>query len=212
VAGGIEVLSAAAHVAETDPDILGSTDPVVIRARDMVGLQIGVNLMDAGRLGAAVDRLRDAVARVRQRGTLGLLPIGLNYLAQAELATAGLDEAEQTLQQAADLPTGREAGAWDAVNLAYLGWLKVVRRGDQSGYALLEQARTRSAQLWQANLAPLVANLYVTALLERRLDEDTARTAGTHPQRDDRGDPPDRHGAQRSSRPIAAGPTEARDR
>jgi hypothetical protein len=35
----------------------------------------------------------------------------------------------------------------------------------------------RSAQLWQANLAPLVANLYVTALLERRLDEDTARTA-----------------------------------
>jgi hypothetical protein len=177
VARGIEVLSAAAHVAETDPDILGSTDPVVIRARDMVGLQIGVNLMDAGRLGAAVDRLRDAVARVQQRGTLGLLPIGLNYLAQAELAVAGLDEAEQTLQQAADLPSGREAGAWDAVNLAYLGWLKVVRRGDQSGYALLEQARTRSAQLWQANLAPLVANLYVTALLERRLDEDTARAA-----------------------------------
>jgi hypothetical protein len=177
VSSGIEVLSAAARIADTDPEVTDSDDPVVIRARDMVGLQIGVNLMDAGRLGPAIDRLRDAVGRVRKRGTLGLLPIGLNYLAQAELAVAELDAAERTLQEAANLAGDREPGAWDAVNLAYLGWLKVVRRRDLSGFVLLNQARATSAQHWQANLAPLVDTLYVTALLQGQPERDALDTA-----------------------------------
>lgn len=177
VTAGLDVLNTAARVADTDPAILTSTDPVVTRARDMLGLQIGVNLMDAGQLGPAVTRLRDAVIAIRHRGTIGLLPIGLNYLAQAELATAEPDRAQDALQEAVTLPGDQQGRAWDAVNLAYLGWLNVVYRDDPAGFALLEKAHIRSAKLWQANLAPLIATLHVTALLTAELDESTARTA-----------------------------------
>jgi hypothetical protein len=173
----LEVLQAAAQIGESATEIVHSTDPVVIRARDMVGLQVGVNLMDAGQLGPAVERLRRAVADVRRRGTLGLLPIGSNYLAQAELSIGDLDAAERTLRECAELPEKAEGGAWDAVNLAYLGWLMVVRHDDPEGVTMLRQARDLSARLWQANLAPLVANLYVDALLHGQLDDHDAQVA-----------------------------------
>ncbi|WP_127507116.1 hypothetical protein [Actinoplanes solisilvae] len=166
VAAGIDVLLAAAQIAETDPAVRLSDDPVIIRARDMLYLQIGVNLMDAGNLGPAVVRLRDAVGNIRERGTLGLLPIGLNYLAQAELGIGQVEAGQRTLEEVVGLAAGREVGAWDAVNLAYLGWLRVVRLRDPTGLSLLNEARAATARHWQANLASLVENLYIAALLE----------------------------------------------
>jgi tetratricopeptide (TPR) repeat protein len=165
VAGGLDVLRRTHHLARHEPTLQASDDPVITRARDMVGLQLGVNLFDAGQLGEALTLLRDGVAQIRDRGALGLLSIGLNYLVQVELATGADDEAERLLREAITLTDGTDGDAWHAVNLATLGWLIVVRHHDPAGIPLLEQAREQSSQRWQANLAPLVANLYAAALL-----------------------------------------------
>ncbi|MFF0254289.1 ATP-binding protein [Micromonospora zamorensis] len=140
-------------------------DPVVQRARRLVGLQIGVNLFDAGRLGPALDRLRTAVTAVRREPMLGLLPIGLNYLAQVEAAAGNVSDAENLLTEAVGLRDGDEADGWHAVNLAYLGARKVLDRRDPAGLRLLEEAQVEAEETWQANLAPLVANLYAASLL-----------------------------------------------
>ena len=178
VASGLAVLRDTYALAQRDNTLRDSDDPVVARARDMVGLQLGVNLFDAGQLGEALNLLRDGVAQVRQRGSLGLLSIGLNYLVQVDLATGCDDEAEQLLREATTLTDGTQGDAWHAVNLATLGWLLVVRRDDRAGFPLLQQARAESAERWQANLAPLVANLYATSLLHIALiDADAYATA-----------------------------------
>ncbi|MGW9193078.1 AAA family ATPase [Micromonospora chersina] len=163
VDAGLRVLrraeEAAAKLAE------GAADPVLQRARHMVALQLGVNLFDAGQLGPALSRLRVAVAAIRHRPTLGLLPIGLNYLAQVEAAVGNYREAESLLTEATALHDGDEPDGWHAVNLAYLGSRMVLDRRDQAGLELLEKARTETELTWQANLAPLVANLYAGSLI-----------------------------------------------
>jgi hypothetical protein len=165
VPNGLGVLRRTYELAVHDASLNASDDPVVARARDMVALQLGVNLFDAGELGEALQRLRAGIDRVRRGGTLGLLPIGLNYLVQVELATGDVDAAEALLREAAALTDGTDGDDWHAVNLAYLGWLLVVRHDDLDGLRTLEQARAETARRWQANLAPLVANLYAASLL-----------------------------------------------
>lgn len=163
VEAGLEVLRRAE---DAGADLAtGDEDPVLKRARHMVGLQLGVNLFDAGRLGPALDRLRPAVAAVRREPTLGLLPIGLNYLAQVEAAAGNYREAESLLREATALHDGDEPDGWHAVNLAYLGNRMVLDRRDPDGLRQLEKARIEADETWQANLAPLVANLYAAGLI-----------------------------------------------
>lgn len=153
VEAGLRVLhraeEAAAEVAEANPD------PVLQRARHMVALQLGVSLFDAGQLGPALRRLRVAVTAVRHRPTLGLLPIGLNYLAQVETAVGNYREAESLLTEATALHDGNEPDGWHGVNLAYLGYRVVLDRRDPAGLGLLEKARAETELTWQANLARL---------------------------------------------------------
>ncbi|MEU0962199.1 AAA family ATPase [Micromonospora aurantiaca] len=165
VEGGLAVLAHAEATASEDEAVRQSEDPVVQRARHMVALQIGVNLYDAGRLGAALARLRATIPLVRQRPNLGLLPIGLNYLAQAEAAVGNYAESEQCLVEALRCHGEDEPDGWHAVNLAYLGFRCVHDHQDASGLEHLRNARAEAEVTWQANLAPLVANLYAACLM-----------------------------------------------
>ncbi|GAB2964087.1 hypothetical protein GCM10027280_61250 [Micromonospora polyrhachis] len=165
VAAGLQVL----HQTETTvaglPEVANNADPVVQRARYMLALQLGISLFDAGQIGPALDRLRTTIPAVRLRAALGLLPIGLNYLAQVEAAAGNLAESEALLTEAVELNDGSEPDGWHAVNLAYLGTRMTLDRAEPAGLPLLEQARAEAELTWQANLAPLVANLYATSLI-----------------------------------------------
>ncbi|WP_435204985.1 ATP-binding protein [Micromonospora sp. bgisy143] len=173
VEGGLAVLARAEAAASEDDSVRQSEDPVVQRARHMVALQIGVNLYDAGELGAALARLRATIPQVQQRPNLGLLPIGLNYLAQVEAGIGNYTEAEQCLTEAVGSRDEGEPDGWHAVNLAYLGARRVQDRRDASGLRQLRDAQAEAAVTWQANLAPLVANLYAASLLSM-VDADPA--------------------------------------
>ncbi|SBT65674.1 Predicted ATPase [Micromonospora sediminicola] len=165
VEGGLAVLAHAEATASDHEAVRQSEDPVVQRARHMVALQIGVNLYDAGRLGAALTRLRATIEQVRRRPNLGLLPIGLNYLAQAEAGVGNYAESEQCLVEALGYRDEEEPDGWHAVNLAYLGARRVHDHQDASGLEHLRNAQAEAAVTWQANLAPLVANLYAECLM-----------------------------------------------
>ena len=105
--------------------------------------------------------------KVRQDSGFGLLPIGLNYLGQALLATGQYDEAEQLFREGHELvEQGDEAGeAWHANNSAYLGHLLVVHRGDPTGLTFLEDAWNETERTRLANLVGLVLNLRAAALI-----------------------------------------------
>ncbi|GIJ06864.1 AAA family ATPase [Micromonospora andamanensis] len=163
VESGLDVLRRTEEAAGDLPDSLD--DPVLQRARHMTALQLGVSLFDAGRLGPALTRLRASVPTVRRKPALGLLPIGLNYLAQVETAIGNYVEAKRLLTEATTLHDGSEPDGWHAVNLAYLGSRVVLDQHDSAGLALLQEARIEAEATWQANLAPLVANLYAASLL-----------------------------------------------
>ncbi|MCZ7420698.1 AAA family ATPase [Verrucosispora sp. WMMA2121] len=163
VEAGLDVLRRTEEAADALAD--DGDDPVLQRARHMTALQLGVSLLDAGRLGPALTRLRAAVPDVRRRPALGLLPIGLNYLAQGETAVGNYAEAERLLTEATALHDADEPDGWHAVNLAYLGSRRALDQHDSGGLALLEQARDEAEATWQANLAPLVANLYAASLI-----------------------------------------------
>jgi tetratricopeptide (TPR) repeat protein len=167
VRAGIAVLREAEELIRSQPDLRQSHDPVIRRGRDLTSLQLGVNLLDAGDLGQALERLRSALERVRRDGGFGLLPIGLNYLGQALFAVGKYDEAERIFGEAVNLvEQGDEVGeAWHATNLAYLGYLLVVHRGNSVGVRMIEDAWRETERTWLVNLVPLVRNLQATALI-----------------------------------------------
>jgi tetratricopeptide (TPR) repeat protein len=164
---GIAVLREAEALMHSEPAIQQSNDPVISRGRDLTSLQLGVNLLDAGKLGEALQRLSPAVDKVRQDGGFGLLPIGLNYLGQALLATGQYDEAERIFREGHELvEQGDEAGeAWHANNSAHLGHLLVVYRGDPTGLTVLEDAWSETERTRLANLVGLVLNLRAAAFI-----------------------------------------------
>ncbi|MFF4812744.1 ATP-binding protein [Micromonospora chersina] len=179
VEGGLAVLAHAEATGSGDEAVRRSEDPVVQRARLMVALQIGINLYDAGRLGAGLARLRATIPQVRRRPNLGLLPIGLNYLAQAEAGVGNYAESEQCLMEAVGCRDEGEPDGWHAVNLAYLGARRIQDHRDVSGLEHLRHAQAEAAVVWQANLAPLVANLYAACLMAMAdIDRDHDELAG----------------------------------
>ncbi|MFV2103725.1 ATP-binding protein [Micromonospora sp. LOL_024] len=163
VEAGLDVLRRTEQAASDVPD--GFDDPVLQRARHMTALQLGVSLFDAGQLGPALARLRAAAPAVRRKPALGLLPIGLNYLAQVEAAIGNYEESERLLTEATQLHEDGEPDGWHAVNLAYLSNRLVLDQHDPAGLELLVRARDEADATWQANLAPLVANLYAASLI-----------------------------------------------
>jgi tetratricopeptide (TPR) repeat protein len=166
VEAGIAVLREAEELVRSQPGLQQSNDPVIRRGRDLTSLQLGVNLLDAGNLGEAIERLRPAVERIRPDGGFGLLPIGLNYLGQALFAVGQYDEAERIFREAVDLIEQDEGAGegWHANNLAHLGYL-LVYRGDSTGLRMIEDAWRETERTWLVNLVPLVRNLQATAVI-----------------------------------------------
>ncbi|MFC0542529.1 ATP-binding protein [Kutzneria chonburiensis] len=162
---GIEVLRQAERLAEQTPEIHDSTDVAMRQAYFRTKVQIGVNLFDAGQLGAA-NTVLDAMAdRLRRTEDVGILPIGLNFLAQVQLAIGSWAAARATLHDAVRLADDGP-DAWHANNLALLGKLRVDQGEVEAGLAQIEAAWVEMKQVWQTNLATLVANLYAQAVLD----------------------------------------------
>lgn len=135
-------------------------------------MQIGVNLLDSGRLGEARQRLVRCTDRLRAETFRAELPIALNYLAQLHLAIGSYTEAETALRDALTFEEDRGgASGWHAYNNALLA-LCAARDPARRAEALerIRAAWQETEGTWLANLVPIVRNLYVDVLL--RLDED----------------------------------------
>lgn len=162
---GLDVLHQAESLAEQTPEIRDSTDVALREAYFRTKVQIGVNLFDAGRLGPANTVLEAMADRLRHTEDVGILPIGLNFLAQVQLAIGWWERARSTLLDAVRLA---EDGphAWHSNNLALLGKLMVDQGEVGAGLARIEAAWAEMKQVWQPDLAVLVANIYAQALLD----------------------------------------------
>ncbi|HTI20887.1 MAG TPA: AAA family ATPase [Kutzneria sp.] len=162
---GIEVLRQAEALAEQTPEIHDSTDVALRQAYFRTKVQIGVNLFDAGQLGAANTRLEAMAGRLRRTEDVGILPIGLNFLAQVQLAIGSWADARSTLLHAVR-PADDGPHAWHSNNLALLGKLRVEQGEVDAGLAQIAAAWAEMKQVWQTDLAALVANIYAQALLD----------------------------------------------
>ena len=165
VEAGIQVLREADELLARRPELSTSRDQFVIRARDLVKLQLGVNLMDNGELGQALDLLIPGVA-IARRDRVGLIAIGTNYLAQALLSVGDADEAVRRLSEVTRTEIqGEQGDAWHANNLALLGHALAAYHSEQSALGHLETAWFETERSWLANLVPIVGNLYAESLM-----------------------------------------------
>lgn len=172
LAAGLQVLIEAEELYAADPALGERGNPVLQHARNLNEMQIGVNLLDSGRLGEARLRLVRCTDRLRSEPFRAELPIALNYLAQLHLATGSHAEAETVLREALAFEEERGgASGWHAYNnalLAQCASFDPIRRPE--AMHRIREAWQETEQTWLANLVPIVRNLYADIVL--RLDED----------------------------------------
>ncbi|MFE2088472.1 AAA family ATPase [Streptomyces sp. NPDC059460] len=169
---GLQVLLEAEELYASDPGLGETGNPVLQHARNLNEMQIGVSLLDSGRLGEARDRLVRCTDRLRADPFRAELPIALNYLAQLHLATGSYTEAETALRDALGFEEDRGGvSGWHAYNNALLALCAAhdpARRPE--ALERIRAAWQETEETWLANLVPIVRNLYADVLLY--LDED----------------------------------------
>lgn len=149
---------------------------VLQHARNLAEMQLAVNLLDAGHVGEALDRLERCVARLRSESLNAELPIAFNYLAQAQLTVGRFEEAKGTLREALayEERRGGDSG-WHAYNQALLAFAVADEQGAAArSVDLVQQAWLETERTWLVNLVPIVRNLFVDVLIaaERQSEAD----------------------------------------
>lgn len=164
---GLTILREAEALFTATPALHRSQDPVVVHARNLTEMQIGVNVFDAGDLWTARQRLVACSARLRQQRSNIELPIALNYLAQVELALGDIPSAITALDEAIafERTAGGGPSGWHAYNTALLATARLDDGSPELCRQLVQAAWSETQETWLANLVPIVRNLYADVLL-----------------------------------------------
>lgn len=166
LAAGLQVLRDAEALFERTPELQNSADPVVVHARNLTEMQMGVNLFDSGDLGAALERLNACATRLRTAPFNAELPIALNYYAQIMIACGQWDKAATTLEDALALEERGGPSGWRAYNRALLA-LVTARTADRDVCRrMAEDAWNETEATSLVNLVPIVRNLCAQTLFD----------------------------------------------
>lgn len=169
---GVQVLRDAESLVEQTPQLRDSTNQVVIHARNLTEMQLGVNLFDSGDFGAAILRLSACTQRLRTAALNSELPIAFNYFSQLMIASGQWGSAATTLEEAIrfEEKRGGDSG-WHAYNTALLALVRSRSEDRDECRRMAEDAWRETQSTWLVNLVPIVRNLHAQVILDLAGDD-----------------------------------------
>jgi tetratricopeptide (TPR) repeat protein len=169
---GLQVLRDAESLFEQTPELRASTDPVVVHARNLTEMQLGVNLFDSGDLGAAIQRLTACTQRLRAAPLNSEIPIAFNYFSQLMIACGQWESAATTLQEAIRFEDERGGDSgWHAYNTALLALIRTRDGNRDECRQMVRNAWQETERTWLVNLVPIVRNLQAQVILDLADDD-----------------------------------------